>query len=111
VSTEQSELEKIIREYITNCTDEQLDEIAPHIVKKADGHEDAEELGIKWDIMNDEVDAEDLRRYIADYWVNDVECVTTSVRLFKHCWGRLYETLECQGYRRTPKGLIHPSDM
>jgi len=120
VSTDRdkSELEILIREYITHCTDEELKELEDHtlcqsvIVLRIPGdYEDAEQRGIAWDTMNDEADAEDVRRYVADYWVNKVGVVTTSRVLFRHCWDRLYETLECQGYRRTPKGLIHPSDM
>lgn len=116
MTTDISELEILVREYIAHCTDEELKEQevwghAPAELQKAVDHEDAERLGIAWDTMNDEVDAEDLRRYIADYWIYNVGVVTTSHMLFRQCWDRLFSTLESQGYRPTPHGLTHESEL
>ena len=111
IEEERNKMEDTIREIVMCCTDEQLAEIAPSTVTHADGHEDAEKLGIKWDYMNDEVDAEDIRRYVAEYYLEYSAARLTLSKLLVHVWDRLYETLECQGFRRTPKGLIHQSDM
>lgn len=105
---ERAEMEATIREIIKCCTDEELAELMPDI--EADTPEDAERLGITWDYMNDEADAESVRSYIADHFIEFSTRLTLS-KLMKHVWDRLYDTLECQGFRRTPKGLIHPSDM
>ena len=115
---DKSELEVLVREYIAHCTDEELKELEDHTLRQSvivlrlpGDYVDAEQRGIEWDTMNDEADAEDLRRYVADYWVNKVGVVTTSRILFRQCWDRLFSTLESLGYRPTKHGLVHESEI
>ena len=68
--------EELVKEYIKHCTDEELDELTSGSAHgiiclnyKCD-HAFAEREGILWDVMNDEVDAEDVRRYIADLYLS-----------------------------------------
>ena len=116
--------EELVKEYIKHCTDEELDELtsgsAQGIISldyKCD-HAFAEQEGILWDVMNDEVDAEDVRRYIAERYIEAIKqsdamgLQSDEMRqLFDHCWTRLFSTLESQGYRPTPHGLTHESEL
>ena len=105
---EKAEIETTIREIIKCCTDEELAELMPDI--EADTPEDAERLGITWDYMNDEADAESVRSYIADYFIEFSTRLNLS-KLMKHVWDRLFSTLESQGYRPTKHGLTHESEI
>ena len=58
--------------------------------------------------MNDELCEGSVRKYLA---LKLIAFPETIVKLFGHCWMRLFSTLESQGYRRTKHGLVHESEI
>jgi len=111
------EMEEVVHEYIKCCTDDELIEIAPCVIKEMPSDSlECEEFNknrtpqyqIAYDVMNDEPCAQSTRKYIAQKFIDNPESIG---RVFRQCWERLFNTLESQGYRPMPFGLIHEDDI
>ena len=108
---------ELIYDYVRHCTAEELLEICPDLIgdlpldsiecEEWNNHREPP-YQLAYDVMNDELCEESVRKYIAKK-LN--EFPETIEKLFEHCWIRLFSNLESQGYRPTINGLTHESEI